>query len=158
MSTHYKLPRHFGKVEILAGDGSGRVYLRRWYLFRCKYFSFRLHHLLLPDLQRDPHDHPWWFLSAVLRGGYTERWAPEDLAAARFHPPVRGHDFGGPLTKQVRWFSFHRHTDFHQIARFNNGRDAWTLVITGRERRKWGFLTDQGRVPWDQYEEAGSHQ
>lgn len=32
-----------------------------------------MHHWLGPDDDRAFHDHPWWFLTLVLRGGYADR-------------------------------------------------------------------------------------
>src|SRR4051794_15603879 len=46
-------------------------YMRRWVL-NFYWFSIRLHHWYSSDDQRYPHDHPWWFVSMVLSGGYMD--------------------------------------------------------------------------------------
>jgi hypothetical protein len=149
-SGEYVKPKHFGKIEIHSNTRPDEVYLRRWYLFRCKWFSIRLHHILLPDEDRDPHDHPWWFLTIILRGGYTERWM------RYFRPRESIHQFphwrwGRFSIKHVRRFSFHKPNDIHQIIEFNRPQGSWTLFITGAERQEWGFMTERGWVHWSEY-------
>lgn len=142
-STHYKRPRFWGKVEILTPDGK-EVYLRRWYLARIpRLFSIRLHHILLPDTDRHPHDHPWPFLSIILWGGYNELWS-------RAHSMWRGQ--WSCRFRCVRRFSFHRSTDLHQIQQFHNG-STWSLFITGPEGRVWGFETPDGWMNFRDYEQ-----
>lgn len=58
-----------------ACDGTGTyisTYLRRWYLFKSKFFNVMLHNILRSDDDPDPHDHPWWFLSIILKNGYID--------------------------------------------------------------------------------------
>lgn len=148
-STHYKRPKHFGKVEILTPDGS-QVYLRRWYLIRfAKLFSIRLHHILLPDTDRDPHDHPWPFVSIIVRGGYNEVWSPAMPDPSR--RSALWHHYALTHEKVVRRISHHRSTDLHQIQRFHRG-STWSLFITGPEKRVWGFQTPDGWMTWKDYE------
>ena len=152
-SGEYTKPKHFGKIEIHSNSRPDEVYLRRWYLFRCKWFSIRLHHILLPDEDRDPHDHPWWFLSIILRGGYTEFW--ERLAK----PRVQYYTFrwvAHQNQRHVRRFSVHRRNDIHQIVEFDRPGGSWTLFVTGAERQEWGFMTPTGWVHWSEYTKAGS--
>lgn len=143
---------HFTYAEIKKGDV---VYMQRWYLlvFR-QWFSMRVHHIRMPDLDRWPHDHPWSFLSLILRGGYDEDWctpAGFQLACADERPQLartgeRG-QWVGYVRRRVHRLSFHRATDLHKIVSFHRGRahGAWTFLITGPERgREWGFMTDHG--------------
>lgn len=143
----YVRPKHFGKIEIIKKDASGApvVYLRRWYLWRCKAFSVRIHHIMLPDLDRDPHDHPWPFLSIILKGGYREHWCPvEQYTADSPHHMVMNKMWLGFFTRHIGWYSFHRSTDLHAIQAFDNGRDVWTLFLTGRESRVVGIQDTAG--------------
>lgn len=97
-------------------------YVYRWMLGHRKIGSIRLHHWLGPDDDRAVHDHPWWFVSYVLRGYYT------DCA-----------DTGGTCMSQgVARFrpALHRHT----VVPGPDG--CWTLVLTGAVRRPWGFWPD----------------
>lgn len=143
VKLHYKKKRWalFYKVEIKKdpfGEGP-EVYLRRWYLILTPYFSIRLHHILLPDLDRDFHDHPWPFVAFMLRGGYNETWR-------------RPGEYPEYRIKRARFLSRHRATDQHKIVEFLDRRnnDAWTLIFTGGDRRNWGFQTDQG---WKRYQD-----
>lgn len=84
--------------------------------------SLRVHHWLGPDDDRAFHDHPWWFLTLVLRGGYTDKSPDGDerlkAGAVRYRPAL------------------HRHTVVPDAA------GAWTVLLTGRPRRSWGFWLD----------------
>lgn len=46
--------------------------LIRWVLFRVPAFGVYLHNMRRSDYDRALHDHPWPFVSLVLRGGYWE--------------------------------------------------------------------------------------
>lgn len=70
-------------LHILSADGATR-YMGRWWLFnpytrtthkrahRWCPWSFRIHHILRPDEDRDLHDHPWNARTIILRGWYVE--------------------------------------------------------------------------------------
>jgi hypothetical protein len=101
----------------------GCPYARRWVL-NLGGWSLRIHHWFSGDDPRYLHEHPWWFLTFVIRGGYTDigRDGTDELRAPaiRYRPALHAH-----TVSAVR-----RHT--------------WTLLITGRPLRDWGFYTDQG--------------
>jgi hypothetical protein len=66
-----KFRKHFG---FKWGEWLGRPecpYLRRW-AFNVGLFSIRVHHFMRSDDARAHHDHPWWFLTLVLRGAYYD--------------------------------------------------------------------------------------
>lgn len=46
-------------------------YMRRW-VIDFKIFAIRVHRWQGSDDARAFHDHPWWFLTLVLRGSYTD--------------------------------------------------------------------------------------
>jgi hypothetical protein len=99
----------------------GCEYLRRWG-FETPFGSVRVHAWTGPDDDRAFHDHPWWFLTFVLKGGYWD-FTPGDVEhvsapAVRFRPAL------------------HRHT----VKPYPGG--AWTLLITGPKIRAWGFWVD----------------
>ena len=78
MSGRRKPPRS----EVIT-RADGRVYLRRWRLWRGRFFSVCLHRFMAPDESECAHDHPWPFVSLVLWGGYVEEvWPDGDSAAA----------------------------------------------------------------------------
>jgi hypothetical protein len=102
--------------------------------------SVYLHQFLRDDDDRALHDHPWFWCSIMLRGGYLEHtrrahvahWAP----AIRFGTPWRAHRiqlFGYPTHKRV---------------------PAWTIFITGPRLRNWGFHCPNGWIPWQRFTAA----
>lgn len=93
-------------------------YVTRW-LVQTPVGSLRLHHWVAPDDPRAKHDHPWWFATCVLRGGYRDV-GPDGIDHLRA-PALR-----------VR-AAEHRHTVYPD----DDG--AWTLMVTGPKRRAWGF-------------------
>jgi hypothetical protein len=117
------------------------IYLDRLRLVQTPCFGVYLHHIEQPDLDRDPHDHPWSFGSLVLRGGYVER----------FHPYPNVHRDFHVVTRQWRRWSWHRMgtATAHRITSVQPG--TVTLVFVGRRRRDWGFHTVAGFVPWRDY-------
>src|SRR5580765_1177386 len=96
-------------------------YVVRWRL-ETPAGSARVHHWLKPDDDRAFHDHPWWFLTVVLRGGYTDRTPAGD-----------DHLRAG----SVRF----RHARYQHTV-FPGPQGAWTLLVTGRPVRAWGFWRD----------------
>lgn len=124
--------------------------LVRYSLFRCEAFGIFLHHMLRSDHERALHDHPWPFVSVVLRGGYTEIhdqtlqrketrvWHGPGSVLVR--PAEWRHRFElSPRSVQVRCASEESLTDaFLRAAR--QKCDAWTLVFVGRRCRRWGFF------------------
>lgn len=42
----------------------------------------------------------------------------------------------------------------HRINRLDPG--TVSLVIAGRRTQKWGFYTEEGWIPWDQYDRLGN--
>lgn len=92
--------------------------------------AVRLHHILRSDDDRHFHDHPWWFLTIILRGGYWE---------------IKPVYHEGIYTGESRtWYGrgsirFCRATTWHRLE-IPEGVDTWTLFTTGRWRQKWGFL------------------
>src|SRR3954449_5709224 len=60
------------RFEVPDYDGDGN-YLTRLRIVQTPWFGVYLHRFDGPDPRPTLHDHPWPFLSFVLRGGYTER-------------------------------------------------------------------------------------
>ena len=100
------------------------------------------------------------FVSFVLRGGYTEIFAPDLDAAVDYagHPLFAPRKFGAPPPRS--WFrhfgpgSLHRihHGEFHAIAGLDR-RPTWTLLLVGPRRTGWGFATERGFVDEENYQQ-----
>lgn len=126
------------KVIITRSDGE--AYLIRYNLIQCRWFTLKLHKICKSD-DACLHDHPWTFYSLILWGGYVEH--TEDAEGIR---RVRiCHPFS--ILKRP---AHHRHRlEIHQT--------AWTLVLTSKRVRQWGFWTPAGWVEWFKYDQ-GSNQ
>lgn len=151
------------KPGITWGQRVGREecpYLRRWVLNLGRLGSIRLHHWYASDDDRALHDHPWWFATLVLKGGYADVSEPRDSVSREFgvcpwclgsgdddaNPglrcaPCRG---GGRfrvvdhlLAPTIRFRSAH-HTHTVQV----DPGGCWTLMLTGPHERDWGFWVD----------------
>lgn len=59
------------KLDLIHGN---TTFLRRRGL-DLRFVGILVHRLDAADPGMDLHDHPWAFISIVLRGGYTEEWA-----------------------------------------------------------------------------------
>ena len=120
----------------------GQLYLKRWRLFECPWFGIYLHKICRPDRDRALHDHPWPFVSFLLKGWYFEE------------TPCKEHDQNiWKCTNglyPVYWFNRKKATDSHRITEVEDG-GVWTLVLRGKRQRVWGFYTEKGWVPWNEY-------
>lgn len=101
----------------------------------------------------DLHDHPWPFVTVILRGGYTEQWASTGSAVnlAKFAERWPETCTAG-IERRWRWLSVHRMPldVAHRITSARSG--TWTLVVRGPTRRVWGFYPPTGRVEWTGYD------
>jgi hypothetical protein len=160
------------------------IYLRRWYLFKSKRFNIMLHNIKRSDDDPDPHDHPWGFVSIILKNGYLDeqyrfltvvkdqfRSSPrfwEERAGNFYMEDAYGHFKplaferrgvrSGPFFKKVRPCTvvYRRATHIHRVV-LKPGKEAWTLVFTGGEKRPWGFVKSTDWVYWRQYLSAWDH-
>lgn len=129
-------------THIYAPDGQ-TLYMGRWWLFnpypgagnerkRWSWLpSIRVHHICEPDQDRHHHTHPWNCRTIILRGSYWEECPGE-------HSIKMTRRALGDTARIM-------HYDLHRIAEVSEG-GVWTLFITGRYRKTWGFL-----IPWREY-------
>jgi len=127
---------------------TGSLYLSRWVLFSCVWFSVYLHRIHAPDPGREGHNHPWRAICIVLRGWYIharQAWyesADPDPDFSFWKPPFAEH---------VRWINVLRRDEYHRITRVSP--NLWTLCITGPRfhDRDWTFLVDGKPMSWREY-------
>lgn len=119
-------------------------------------FGIYLHRIDLPDPGLDLHDHPWPFVSLVLRGGYIEEHAPARRASewakgAEMHPGQPSCLLRG-VARSWRAGTVHRIalTDAHRIVHVTPG--TVTLILRGRKVRPWGFYLPTGWVDQRDYD------
>lgn len=93
------------------------TYLQRWYI-ETPFFSIRLHHWLHSDDDRHLHDHPWNFITIILKGSYT------DVSE------------NGKELMHIGKIAYRSATHKHYV---KIDKDCWTILFTGPKIRKWGF-------------------
>jgi hypothetical protein len=135
------------------------IYLVRLRIVETPWLACYLHSIRRPDSTRALHNHPWGFVSLLLRGGYTEVFAPDLDAAVDYakHPLLTPRKYGSPPPRS--WFrhfgpgSVHRirHGEFHVIADLDR-RPIWTLLLVGPRRTGWGFATERGFLDEETYQ------
>lgn len=103
----------------------------RYRIFRCSAFGVFIHKIMRSDHDRALHDHPWNFVSIILRGSYVE------------HTPQsqRAFSSGRILVRPAYW-----------LHRLELTSPVWTLVFVGSNFRRWGFLTKSGWCWWRHYD------
>lgn len=140
MSRRWALLERF---EVPHFDQPDVNYLVRWRLISTPFVSIYLHRIGTPDSRPTLHDHPWSFVSIILRGGYDE---------------VRRDAFtGGTVVRRRRFVNIMRRDDAHYIAHLLRV-PTWSLLFVGRRRREWGYWRGHGGswrwVRFDQDEHA----
>lgn len=105
------------------------LYLLRFNVIRCPWFSVKLHWIYQSDHDRQVHDHPWHFVSFVLQGGYTERVVTIDST---------NNVITRDAIEVVRHMSRKKAWQAHRIVKLHR-TPTLTLVLTGRRIRRWGF-------------------
>ncbi|WP_460093748.1 hypothetical protein [Pseudomonas sp. S2_B03] len=158
--------------HIMSADGT-EMYMGRWWLFNpysrqthkpalwwCPW-SFRIHHIMRPDEDRDLHDHPWNARTIILRGWYTE----QRPASAEWKEKFKSCLIPNPDPKLVDWATNDacewierdqgdtarlNHGEYHRIDQVSPG-GVITLFITSKWRGDWGFLVNGVKVPWRTY-------
>ena len=92
----------------------------RYDLIKCIFFNLYLHFLVAEQAHPQCHNHPWWFVTLILRGGYNE------------------------FTKTTGWVWRRPLSLLYRPAAWNHNvttgpKGMWSLVLTGRKRHGWGF-------------------
>ena len=93
----------------------------RFTLLHTRWFRIYLHRLNAPNAHKVCHDHPWWFWTLLLKGGYNEYhqgiWTWQCAGSLLYRPAEWQHNV---VTRGV----------------------SWSLILTGPKFRKWGFTEE----------------
>jgi hypothetical protein len=120
--------------------GQEHPYMLRWYAIpRNRFFNIYLHRFMRSDDDRALHDHPWWNVSLLLEGEYTEHTIPA----------------GGVNVREVYRageIKFRGSTSAHRVEL--HAGECKTLFITGPTLREWGFHCPHGWRPWQEFTAA----
>ncbi len=118
--------------DFVIGPTEDPYLLRWWIIPRNPVFNIYLHKIIRSDDDRALHDHPWWNVSILLRGGYREI---TPVAIYKRKPGSIVARFGKAL---------------HRLE-VDYGTPAWSLFITGPRFRTWGFACPKGWVRWQDF-------
>ena len=138
-----------GRYRLIPDRRTGEDYMHRYYLFlkdRSRFpFNVTLHKIVRSD---DPimHDHPWPYLTIVLKGGYWE------------HTPLITKD-GRNIGDTTKWrgpgsIIWRKAKELHWLE-LDNDEPATTLFFMGPQQREWGFVVkdNRGRDKWVKWTE-----
>lgn len=132
----------FEKRTIFGCEASGdaeSAYLTRWTILGAPSgVGLHLHRFHRSDADT-LHDHPWPFASLILWRGYVEEAEIGAIDSCIVRERIRP---GRLILRPASWI--------HRVE-LVDGKPAWTLVLTGRYERQWGFWTAQGWKPWQIY-------
>lgn len=139
-------------LKITGTSGPDDIYLIRYFLVRSRWMNIYIHQFLRSD-RDDLHDHPWHFMTYLVRGSYKEvRWNPvteqEDVT---YRQNYTNHILpnGELYTAQYERLVFRRATDQHMVVVDENYTEAekhrapLTLFISGPKIRDWGFIKNE---------------
>lgn len=137
-----------GRYRLIQDRKTGADYMHRYYLFLKdrKWFPFNvtLHKIVRSD---DPifHDHPWPFMTVVLKGGYYEHTPAFNDKGEKF---AEFTVWRGPGSVIVR-----KAGEYHWLE-LDEERPATTLFFMGPQQREWGFLINKTakKTQWIQWE------
>lgn len=147
--THWlttRVERYIGTTprdRSIPPDPQADHYMWRWHRFRLKWLASCYYNLVLrSDDDRSLHDHPWWNISIVLRGGYWEH----TIAAGGIHQKV----WRGPGSVVFRRASAAHRLELNKTRGVNPHLPtlgnidhvpipALTIFLCGPVLRRWGF-------------------
>ena len=132
----------FKRPPDLIIGGEDPYLLRWWVIPQNMFLNVYLHRFMRSD-EVVLHDHPWWNVSIILRGGYWEH-LPVDEAKQKTKRHWRW-----PFIPYLR-----KATAAHRIELdLPFSGPVWTLFITGPKIRTWGFWCPKGWRRWTEYVE-----
>jgi len=135
--------------------GEDSPYLLRWYVVpRNPYLNVYLHKFLRSDDDRALHDHPWWFLSLLLKGGYIEHREDGTVRRKRGSVAVRRADVlhRVELERDDEWVDPSDQDEDGWFPIHYTEKPAWTLFFTGPKIREWGFKCPKGWLHWKEFD------
>lgn len=148
--NRYQIRRIKKHLAVKWGERLGRPecpYMRRWAVV-AGLFSIRVHHFYRSDDERAFHDHPWWFVTLVVKGGYTDVSGDTISLCSRCFPNeppdqncyiCHGERHYIERLDHLRLGSIRFRRAKHQHTVRTDPGGAWTVLVTGPNIRTWGF-------------------
>ena len=139
----HNIMNKLGRYRLIKDRISGDDYMHRYYLFLKdrKWFPFNLTlHKIVKSDEPVMHDHPWPYMTIVLKGGYYEHTPIFDKEGKIIAEVTKWRGPGSVImrgSKEYHWLELH------------NNQPATTLFFMGPQLREWGFWKGK----WIQSEE-----
>lgn len=117
--------RKYSKIQIRWNEPLGEKecpYAYRW-VFNFHFFAIRVHHFLRSEPIEHKHDHSWSFITFILKGGYI--------------------DVSDDKVDKLKFASIRfRRAEYKHKVFLPKKKDCWTVLLTFKPKRKWGFWVD----------------
>ena len=144
MGFLHKLMNMMGRYRLIPDRRTGADYMHRYYLFLKdrNWFPFNvtLHKIVRSD---DPifHDHPWPYMTIVIKGGYYEHVPLTDSNGKKIGELSKWCGPGSIIKRKAH--------EMHYLE-LDAERPVTTLFFMGRQQREWGFLVEakKGKHRW----------
>jgi hypothetical protein len=146
MGFFHNLMNKIGRYRLILDRRTGEEYMHRYYLFltdRIKFpFNVTLHKIVKSD---DPimHDHPWPYLTIILKGGYWEHTPVFNSKGEKFAEFQEWRGPGSIIKRSA--------TAYHWLELDPEVGPATTLFFMGPQQREWGFLVGKFWVQWQDH-------
>lgn len=115
----------------------GELHFRRWRILETPWFNIYIHGIYKEDEEAHLHDHPWNYLSIVLRGYFSERTLNYDVITDENKKEWKSRRIEenviGPSS-----FIYRKAESFHKIQKLHSNA-VFTLFFTGKRKREWGY-------------------
>lgn len=115
---------------------TGILHFRRWCILKTPWFDVYLYGIYQADKDKHLHDHPWDYTSYIIYGEFVEKSLDEGIT--KYHKCRAGQVVKNKAER------------FHKINTLMTP-SVYTLFITGKPRRDWGYLIHTGL--WLQHDE-----
>lgn len=139
-----------GRVLKITGTGNDHdIYLIRYYVVRSRFCNLFIHRFLRSD-RDDFHDHPWSFVTYLVRGAYTE-WKWDERAHSEIRTDRKNYQYKyfGAGHHKLNRLVFRRAEDQHKVCveqallEKDRALAPLTICVTGPVRREWGFWVNR---------------
>lgn len=154
---HYQVKIFEKETITRLGDKKQIPYLVRFTFLRTPWFQILFHKFLISD-DDCLHDHPWPFITVLLWGGYYEWSVLEQqttkslLKTRNLILTKRGYNEETHLKRHYKAGSIlYRPAKYRHRVELIQGKNAYSMVITKKPTRGWGFWTKMGYIPHKDY-------
>ena len=136
MGLFHKIMNKLGRYRLIPDRRTGEDYMDRYYIFlkdRKNFpFNITLHRIKKSD---DPimHDHPWPYMTIILKGGYWEHTPVSDENGKQIAEVSIWRGPGSIIKRSAK--------EYHWLELDENVGPVTTLFFMGPQQREWGFLS-----------------